>query len=122
MQKIIILDFGSQYTQMVARKVRELGVYAEIFPYSISESELKSLQPKGIILSGGPSSVHADGAPIPSFDVFSIGVPILGICYGLQLIAHQFGGTVSSSERREYGRSELILNKEDALFDSVPVN
>nr|MBP6510119.1 GMP synthase (glutamine-hydrolyzing) [Candidatus Kapabacteria bacterium] len=100
-ERIIILDFGSQYTQLIARKVREVGVYAEIHPYSISRETLSDLAPKGIILSGGPSSVYADGAPIPDFDVFDMGIPVLGICYGLQLVAHQLGGVVDKAARRE---------------------
>ncbi len=122
MQKIIILDFGSQYTQIIARKVREIGVYAEIFPYNISYEELVKLSPNGIILSGGPSSVYGNDAPIPSFDVFSFGVPVLGICYGLQLIAFKLGGEVNKAAHREYGRAELIVNKDDSLFDGVSQN
>ena len=106
-EKIIILDFGSQYTQLIARKVREIGVYAEIYPYNISKEKLDSLNPKGIILSGGPSSVYEDGAPIPAVDVFSYDVPVLGICYGLQLIAHQNGGAVDPAAKREYGKATL---------------
>lgn len=122
MEKIIILDFGSQYTQIIARKVRELGVYAEIFPFSIAEAEIRSLNPKGVILSGGPSSVYGEQAPIPSFDVFSLGVPVMGICYGLQLIAYQLGGAVDKAAHREYGRAELIVNTNDALFENIPTN
>jgi GMP synthase (glutamine-hydrolysing) len=118
-EKIIILDFGSQYTQLIARKVRECGVYAEIYPYNTSEDKIKELAPKGIILSGGPSSVYAEGAPIPSFDVFSIGVPVLGICYGLQLMAYQLGGQVDKAARREYGRAELTIDADDDLFAGV---
>lgn len=118
-EKIIILDFGSQYTQLIARKVRESGVYAEIHPFSISKAELENLNPKGIILSGGPSSVYAEGAPIPEFDVFSLGLPVLGICYGLQLIAFKMQGTVNSAARREYGRAELIIDDHEGLFDDM---
>jgi GMP synthase (glutamine-hydrolysing) len=118
-ERIIILDFGSQYTQLIARKVREIGVYAEIHPFSISEEELKALQPKGIILSGGPSSVYGEGAPIPSFKVFDQGVPVLGICYGLQLIAYQLGGAVDKAARREFGRAELRVDDASDLFAGV---
>ena len=118
-EKIIILDFGSQYTQLIARKVREAGVYAEIYPFNIKEDQLKHLNPKGIILSGGPSSVYAEGAPIPSFDVFSVGVPVLGICYGLQLLAYQKGGKVDKAARREYGRAILEIDSHDDLFAGV---
>ena len=115
-ERIIILDFGSQYTQIIARKVREAGVYAEIHPFSISRAALEELSPKGIILSGGPSSVYAEGAPIPLFDVFSMGVPVLGICYGLQLIAHQLGGAVDKAARREFGRAIVNIDDTQDLF------
>lgn len=121
-EKIIILDFGSQYTQIIARKVRELGVYAEIFPFNIKEAEFKALNPKGLILSGGPSSVYADEAPHPSFNVFEQGIPVLGICYGLQLISYQLGGEVNKAAKREYGRAELIVNGQDDLFDGIKPN
>jgi len=118
-ERIIILDFGSQYTQIIARKVRESGVYAEIHPYSISREALVALAPRGIILSGGPSSVYAQEAPIPEFDVFTMGVPVLGICYGLQLIAHQLGGTVDKAARREYGRAILEIDDTSDLFHGM---
>jgi len=118
-EKIIILDFGSQYTQLIARKVRECGVYAEIYPYSTSQEKIASLSPKGIILSGGPSSVYAEGAPIPSWDVFSLGVPVLGICYGLQLLAYQKGGGVDKAALREFGRAELHIDQNEDIFKGV---
>ncbi len=118
-ERIIILDFGSQYTQIIARKVRESGVYAEIHPYSITQDALTALAPKGIILSGGPSSVYAEGAPIPSVDVFAQGVPVLGICYGLQLIAHQLGGSVDKAARREFGRAMLTIDDFGDLFKGL---
>jgi GMP synthase (glutamine-hydrolysing) len=121
-ERIVILDFGSQYTQIIARKVREVGVYAEIHPYSISRADLLALSPKGIILSGGPSSVYAQGAPIPSFDVFDLGVPVLGICYGLQLIAYQNGGGVDKAARREFGRAQLTIDDHSDLFAGVPTS
>jgi GMP synthase (glutamine-hydrolysing) len=119
-EKIIILDFGAQYTQLIARKVRESGVYAEIEPFNISFEKLKELNPKGIILSGGPSSVYAEGAPIPSFDVVDFGVPVLGICYGLQLIAYTKGGVVDRAARREFGRAELLIDSHEDLFMDLP--
>ncbi len=121
-EKIIILDFGAQYTQLIARKVREAGVYSEIYPYNISKEELLSLQPNGVILSGGPSSVYAEGSPHTVFNVTEIGVPVLGICYGLQLIAYQIGGKVDRAAKREYGRAELIIDKNDDLFKDVTQN
>jgi len=119
-EKIIILDFGSQYTQLIARKIRECGVYAEIYPYNISKEKLVELSPKGLVLSGGPSSVYAEGAPHPEFNVFSLGLPTLGICYGLQLMAYQMGGAVDKAARREYGRAELTIDTDDDLFKDVP--
>ena len=118
-EKIIILDFGSQYTQIIARKVREAGVYAEIYPYNISDTEMKALNPKGVILSGGPSSVYAEGAPHPDIDIFSYKVPVLGICYGLQLIAYKLNGKVDRAAKREYGRAELIIDSDDGIFKGV---
>lgn len=119
-ERIVILDFGSQYTQIIARKVREVGVYAEIHPFSITRESLEALSPKGIILSGGPSSVYDDGAPIPSFDVFGLGIPVLGICYGLQLLAYQLGGAVDKAARREYGRAMLQVDDTSDLFKGMP--
>ena len=123
MQTIIILDFGSQVTQLIARRIREAGVYCEIHPFSISMEKLKELNPKGIILSGGPSSVYADDAPIPHFDVFAFSeqnkIPVLGICYGLQLTAFMNGGSVNKSAKREFGRAELRIDKDDALFSGI---
>jgi GMP synthase (glutamine-hydrolysing) len=121
-QKIIILDFGSQYTQLIARKLRELNIYCEIHPFSISKEKLDELTPNGIILSGGPSSVYSDGAPIPNFNVFELGIPILGICYGLQLIAYQLGGEVDKAAKREYGRANIIITTNNKLFDGVKNN
>ncbi len=118
-EKIIILDFGSQYTQVIARKVREAGVYAEIYPYTITREKLESLAPKGVILSGGPSSVYADGAPHTSFNPAELDVPILGICYGLQLLAYMNGGAVDKAARREFGRAEIHIDASDDLFEGI---
>lgn len=123
MQTIIILDFGSQVTQLIARRIRESGVYCEIHPYTIQQDTLLSLQPKGIILSGGPSSVYADDAPIPHFDLFTFAeqnsIPVLGICYGLQLTAFMNGGGVNRSSKREFGRAELHITISDLLFEGI---
>ena len=118
-EKMIILDFGSQYTQLIARKIREVGVYCEIFPYSISQEELDRLHPKGIILSGSPSSVYENAAPHPEIDIMNQNVPMLGMCYGYQLFAYYGGGRVDKTAKREYGRANLIVEKSDDLLLGV---
>jgi GMP synthase (glutamine-hydrolysing) len=105
---ILVVDFGAQYAQLIARRVRELGVYSEIVPPTVTAAELAARQPSGIILSGGPASVHVPGAPSLDRDVYDLGRPILGICYGAQLIAQQLGGEVARTGRGEYGRTELV--------------
>lgn len=117
---ILILDFGAQYSQLIARRVREQGVYCEIVPFSISVEEIRARCPCGIILSGGPSSVYGEGAPLCSKELFEIGVPVLGICYGLQVMAYYLGGTVESSRRREFGAAEIHVQKEGTLLQDVP--
>ena len=109
MSKVIIIDFGSQVTQLIARRVRELGVYSEIHPCQISADKVKTMQPDAIILSGGPASVGEKDAPTLDMGLLEIGVPVLGICYGMQLLAHNLGGELSQSETREYGPAELEL-------------
>lgn len=121
-ETILILDFGSQYTQLIARRVRELGVFSEILPYNTDLSNLRDRQVKGIILSGGPSSVYAGGAPKISREIFEEEIPVLGICYGLQLLMYLSGGKVQSAERREYGRAKLNLKYESILFRNYPDN
>lgn len=121
-QKIIVLDFGSQYTQIIARKIREIGVYAEIFPYNINKEKLLELNPSGIILSGGPNSVYAENAPHPFPEIFDLGIPILGICYGLQVIAYLNNGSVDKSAAREFGRANLIIDKPNKLLDGIISN
>ena len=116
---ILILDFGSQFTQLIARRVRELNVYCEIHPFSMTIENIRAFAPKGIILSGGPSSVYAADAPIPDARLYDPGVPVLGICYGLQLIAHQHGGAVTKAPRREFGRAQLLVDSGDDIFRSV---
>ncbi|MFQ5797516.1 MAG: glutamine-hydrolyzing GMP synthase [Bacteroidota bacterium] len=113
---ILVLDYGSQYTQLIARRVRECGVYSEIHSFDIPLDRIRALNPTGIILSGGPSSVYEQGAPFSDPSVFQTGAPILGICYGLQLIAHQLGGEVDRSARREYGKAVLIVDDRSDLF------
>ncbi len=106
-ERLLILDFGSQYTQLIARRVRELGVYCEIRPFNEPMEAIARFAPKGLILSGGPSSVRAEGAPMSSPALFELGIPVLGICYGLQLMTHQLGGRVESSNEREYGDATI---------------
>jgi GMP synthase (glutamine-hydrolysing) len=117
--KILILDFGSQYTQVIARRIRECQVYSEIVPFNISAEEVAELAPKGMILSGGPASVYDDRAPLPDPKIFSLGIPVLGICYGMQVMAHQLGGQVEFSERREYGAGMLQITNGSKLFDGI---
>jgi GMP synthase (glutamine-hydrolysing) len=117
--KILVLDFGSQYTQLIARRVRENNVYSEIFPYNASIEKIKNFRPEGIILSGGPSSVYDKGAPIPDLKIFELGVPLLGICYGMQLMAHLLGGRVAKAAKREYGRAELFIDDDSDLFKGI---
>ncbi|MFH0991015.1 MAG: glutamine-hydrolyzing GMP synthase [bacterium] len=116
---ILVLDFGSQYTQLIARRVRELGVYSEIHPFTISIEKISQLKPVGIILSGGPSSVYAEQAPRPRPEIFELEIPILGICYGLQLIAYQLGGKVDASARREFGHARLRIDHADDLLKDL---
>ncbi|RKY81616.1 glutamine-hydrolyzing GMP synthase, partial [candidate division KSB1 bacterium] len=118
-EKILILDFGSQYTQLIARKIRELNVYCEIIPFNTSIRKIEDQKPKGIILSGGPSSVYAVNAPHPEPEIFNLGIPVLGICYGLQIIAHFLNGKVGKAERREYGRSEFFIDNSKDLFSEL---
>ncbi len=119
-ETIVILDFGSQYTQLIARRIRELGVYCEIHPYSKPVAELRELRPLGIILSGGPRSVYEEGAPHCSAEVLETGVPVLGICYGLQLLGLFLGGRVEPSTRREYGAARIHRTGEGKLLDGLP--
>ncbi len=119
MDKVYILDFGSQLTQLIARKVRELGVYSEIFTYKLPISKLKKDRPSALILSGGPQSVYDEGSPLPHPEIFSLGIPVLGICYGLQLMAHLLGGRVSPSRKREYGFAELEVEDRSGLLSGI---
>ena len=121
-QKILILDFGSQYTQNIARKVRESQVYCEIHPCTLSFDKIKAFNAKGIILSGGPASVLEEGALLCDRELFGLEIPILGICYGMQLITHILGGKVDPSTHREFGRAELMLKEFSHLFEEVNNN
>jgi len=118
-ERILILDFGSQYTQLIARRVREAKVYCEIFPFNAGLDKIRAFRPKGLILSGGPSSVYDAGAPMIDRAHLKTGVPVLGICYGMQLITHILGGAVARSQKREYGRAELIIDNVAGLFKGI---
>ena len=108
-ETLVILDFGSQVTQLIARRVRELGVYAQILPCTASIEAIRALAPRAIVLSGGPSSIYEDGAPRPDPAVFEMGIPMLGICYGMYVLVEALGGTVEPAAEREYGRAELTV-------------
>ena len=121
-EHIAVLDFGSQYTQVIARRIRELKVLSRIYPYNTKVAELKRAGAKGIILSGGPSSVLSKGSPRPDRKIFEMGLPILGICYGEQLMAHLLGGKVAKSTHREFGHGTLAIKKKGKLFAGLPKN
>src|SRR5450432_2082284 len=117
--KILIVDFGSQVTQLIARRVREEGVYSEIVPFQKAEAAFAAMKPKAVILSGGPESVHEAGSPRAPQSIFDSGVPVLGICYGQMTMAHQLGGTVEGGHHREYGRADVEVKAASQLFDST---
>ena len=116
---VLVIDFGAQYSQLIARRVRECGVYSEIIPYHASLAEIAAKKPKGIIFSGGPNSVYGEKAPHSDPEIYSLGIPVLGICYGMQLMALQLGGEVARSEAREYGHADLNHDVEAALFKGI---
>jgi len=119
---ILIVDFGAQYSQLIARRVREAKVYCEIIPYTYSIDKIREKNPKGIILSGGPASVYVENAPKITSEIFNLGIPVLGICYGGQFIAQEFGGKVKKADSREYGRAKLEINVNDDLFKGIEQN
>ena len=118
-EKVLVLDFGGQYNQLIARRVRELGVYCDLMPFGMSMKKIKEYAPIGIIFTGGPNSVYEAGAPDIDAEIFALGIPVLGICYGCQLVAHKLGGEVMHAETREYGRSEITYGN-SALFAGIP--
>ncbi len=115
-ETVLVVDFGAQYAQLIARRVREAHVFSEIVPHTISAEEIQERRPKALVFSGGPKSVHEDGAPTVDPEVYDLGIPILGICYGAQLIARDLGGTVAKTGRGEYGRTRLDVREPSALF------
>ncbi|MBI5179029.1 MAG: glutamine-hydrolyzing GMP synthase [Nitrospinae bacterium] len=121
-EKILVLDFGSQYTQLIARRVRETGVYCEIFPCTAPMEKIRAFGAKGIILSGSPFSVHQKGAPKLGRGLMEMGLPVLGICYGMQLLTHSLGGKVAHSQKREYGPAVLTIDDNTGIFDGLSKN
>ena len=117
---VIVLDFGGQYNQLVARRVRECNVYCEIYSYKISIDKIKSMNPKGIILTGGPNSCYEEDSPSYSKELFELGIPILGLCYGAQLMMHKLGGKVITPEVGEYGKTEITYSDKAVLFKGIP--
>ncbi len=119
---IVILDFGSQYTQLIARRIREQSVYCEIYPFNAPLDQIREMKPEGIILSGGPSSVLGESSPSIDSQLFEWGIPVLGICYGLQLMTKLLGGKVEDSNQSEYGRTEITISHSNSFFDSISSN
>ncbi|MBC1284556.1 glutamine-hydrolyzing GMP synthase [Listeria booriae] len=121
-EKIIVLDFGSQYNQLITRRIREFGVYSELHPHTITVEEMKALNPTGIIFSGGPNSVYDEGAFRCDEDLFEMGIPILGICYGMQLMTNHFAGKVEPAKDREYGKASINVERPSRLFAGLPTD
>ncbi|SEM81670.1 GMP synthase (glutamine-hydrolyzing) [Ligilactobacillus sp. WC1T17] len=119
--KIIVLDFGSQYNQLITRRIREFGIYSELLSHKLTAEQIKAMNPKGIILSGGPNSVYDEDAFKVDPEIFNLGIPVLGICYGMQLMAHELGGKVESAANKEYGKAEIeIISAEAKMFKDLP--
>lgn len=119
-EMVIVVDFGGQYNQLIARRVRECNVYCEVVPYTKALGVIKEKQPKGIIFTGGPNSVYAEGAPQIEADIFELGIPVLGLCYGMQIMAHTLGGKVEAAEKREFGKTTTQFDTEAPLFKNLP--
>src|SRR3954469_8371311 len=118
--EVLVLDFGGQYSQLIARRVRECGVFSELLPHTLEVEEIKRRSPRGLILSGGPASVYADGAPKLRDELLELGIPVLGICYGMQAMVLNLGGRVESAEVGEFGRSQLTVREEGTLLRDLP--
>ncbi len=119
-EEVVVLDYGGQYSQLIARRVRESGVFSELLPHHVGAEEVRRRRPKGVILSGGPASVYADGAPPLERELLELGIPVLGICYGMQLLARELGGQVQGAEVGEFGRSELLVREQGRLLAGTP--
>ncbi|WP_276309642.1 glutamine-hydrolyzing GMP synthase, partial [Peribacillus acanthi] len=120
-EMIVVLDFGSQYNQLITRRIREFGVYSELHPHTITVEELKAINPTGIILSGGPNSVYDEQSFRCDEGIFEMGIPVMGICYGMQLMTVHFGGKVEKAKHREYGKATLLVEEGAKLFQGLPV-
>ena len=121
--KIIVLDFGSQYNQLITRRIRDFGIYSELLSHKITAEEIKAINPKGIIFSGGPNSVYDQDAFTVDPQIYELGIPILGICYGMQLMAQNLGGKVEAAKDSEYGRADIQVLSDDAvMFKDLPKN
>ena len=118
--EVVVLDYGGQYSQLIARRVRECGVFSELLPHHVGAEEVRRRNPKGLILSGGPASVYADGAPRLDPELLELGIPVLGICYGMQLVTLELGGRVEGAEIGEFGRSELKVREPGRLLAGLP--
>ena len=116
-EKILILDFGGQYNQLIARRVRECNVYSEVVPFDISLERIKEINPKGIIFTGGPASVYGEDSPKCDPEIFNLGIPVLGICYGMQLMTNILGGKVARANKREYGTTDVEIDNTSSLFE-----
>ena len=119
-EKVIVIDFGGQYNQLVARRVRECNVYCEIYSYKIDIEKIKEMNPKGIILTGGPNSCYEEDSPSYQKELFELGIPVLGICYGAQLMMHKLGGKVITPEVGEYGKTEITYASNGVMFKDLP--
>ena len=119
-EEVVVLDYGGQYSQLIARRVREYGVFSELLPHHVGPEEVARRKPKGVILSGGPASVYAEGAPALDRRLLELGIPVLGICYGMQLIARELGGEVQGAEIGEFGRSQLTVAENGRLLAGTP--
>lgn len=119
-EMVVVLDFGSQYNQLITRRIREFGVYSELHPHTLTAEEIKQMNPKGIILSGGPNSVYGENAFKCDEAIFDLGIPVLGICYGMQLMTHTLGGTVEAADHREYGKATIDIQGQPSLFADLP--
>ncbi|TVX88395.1 glutamine-hydrolyzing GMP synthase [Paenibacillus agilis] len=121
-EMIIVLDFGGQYNQLIARRIRDLGVYSELMPFNTPVEKIKELNPKGIVFSGGPASVYLEDSPVVDTAIYDLGIPIMGICYGMQLMSHQLEGKVQRAGKREYGKADVVFQPESALVKGLESN